>query len=132
MKTFIIDDDPLSLFLTESMLRLEEFSPQVYTFDSADKALETLLSQGLQEVPAVIFLDLNMPVRNGWQFLEALTPYHSQLRGRCHIFVLTSSLAESDLEKANTYDLVTRLIHKPIDQEEIQAIRAQLQEAPSP
>jgi CheY-like chemotaxis protein len=127
MKTFIIDDDPLSLFLAESTLRLEKFSTLIYTFESAEKALEALLQQGLQQVPVVIFLDLNMPVLNGWQFLDALTPYHSQLQGRCHIFVLTSSLAVTDLEKAKTYNLVTRLIHKPLDSAEIQAIWAQLQ-----
>jgi hypothetical protein len=43
MKTFIIDDDPLSLFLAESTLRLEKFSTLIYTFESAEKALEALL-----------------------------------------------------------------------------------------
>ena len=78
-------------------------------------------------MPEVIFLDLNMPAMNGWQFLDALAPYADQLRDRCHIFVLTSSLALADMEKAQTYDLVAGLIHKPIDRGEIRAIRAQLQ-----
>ncbi|QKG54823.1 hypothetical protein GKZ67_18870 [Hymenobacter sp. BRD67] len=74
-----------------------------------------------------MFLDLNMPLMNGWQFLDALAPHENLLRGHCHIFILTSSLALTDMEKAKTYDLVTRLIHKPIDRLEIQAIYSQLQ-----
>lgn len=128
MTTFLIDDDQIGNYLTESLLRLEGFSSSIRTFESAESALEALQQPGLREVPEVIFLDLNMPVMNGWQFLDALAPYADELRSRCSIFVLTSSLALADMEKARTYDLVTGLIHKPIDSGEIRAIRAQLQE----
>ncbi|KAA9339364.1 response regulator [Hymenobacter busanensis] len=127
MKTFLIDDDNLGNYLTEQLLRIEGFSNTIQTFESAQEALETL-QQCATETPAVIFLDLNMPIMNGWQFLDALVPYESRLRGRCRIFVLTSSLALADMEKAKTYDLVAGLIHKPIDSEEIQAIRSQLED----
>jgi CheY-like chemotaxis protein len=128
MTTFLIDDDQIGNYLTESLLRLEGFSDSIRTFESAESALKALQQPGLREVPKVIFLDLNMPVMNGWQFLDALAPYADELRSRCRIFVLTSSLALADMEKARTYDLVTGLIHKPIDSGEIRAIQAQLQE----
>ena len=76
----------------------------------------------------VFVVDLNMPVMNGWEFLEALAPHQQELLGRCHIYILTSSLALSDLEKSKKYELVSGLIHKPIDSGEIRAIQAQLQE----
>lgn len=125
MRTFLIDDDNLGNYLTESLLRVEGFSSSVQTFESAENALE-VLQQRPAELPEVIFLDLKMPVMNGWQFLDALAPYADVLRDHCHIYILTSSLALSDLEKAKTYELVTRLIHKPIDVEELRTIRAQL------
>ncbi|SNC59383.1 Response regulator receiver domain-containing protein [Hymenobacter gelipurpurascens] len=127
MRTFLIDDDNLGNYLTESLLRVEGFSSSIQTFESAENALE-VLQQRPAELPEIIFLDLNMPVMNGWQFLDALAPYADVLRDHCHIYVLTSSLALSDLEKAKTYDLVTRLIHKPIDVEELRTIRAQLKD----
>lgn len=130
MKTFLIDDDHIGNYLTKSLLRLEGFSNSICTFESAEKALNALRQPELQEMPEVIFLDLNMPVMNGWQFLDALAPFADQLRNRCHIYVLTSSLALADMERAQTYDLVTGLIHKPIDSGEIRAIWAQLQEKP--
>ncbi|QJX45564.1 response regulator [Hymenobacter taeanensis] len=127
MKTYLIDDDNLGNYLTESMLRVEGFSTHISTFDSAAVALQELLQQQEAELPQVIFLDLNMPEMNGWQFLDALKPHADKLQA-CHIFVLTSSLALSDMEKAKSYDLVAGLIHKPLDSEEVQAIRAQLQD----
>ena len=77
-----------------------------------------------QRVPQVVFLDLNMPMMDGWQFLDALAPYAEDLRGSCHIYILTSSLALRDLEKSRQYDLVAGLIHKALDSEKIRAIRA--------
>ncbi|RSK29518.1 response regulator [Hymenobacter metallilatus] len=125
LKTYLIDDDSLSIYLTEQLLRAEEFSTVIHTFQSASQALQRLV-QEKEPPPQVVFLDLNMPVMNGWQFLDALAPYEDKLLGRCHIYILTSSLALSDLEKSKEYDLVSGLIHKPIDTEEIRAIQSQL------
>ncbi|ALW83899.1 hypothetical protein AUC43_01525 [Hymenobacter sedentarius] len=126
MKTYLIDDDHLGIFLTEQLLRAEGFSNSICTFESAEAALQSL-AQGEDEVPQVVFLDLNMPVMNGWEFLDALVPYEKKLRGNCHIYILTSSLALTDLEKSKHYALVVGLIHKPLDSKEIRAIQAQLE-----
>ncbi|MCB2407828.1 response regulator [Hymenobacter lucidus] len=126
MKTYLIDDDDLGVYLTEQLLRAEGFSNSICTFQSAKEALETLVNEKDRELPSVVFLDLNMPSMNGWQFLDALAPYEDELLGRCHIYILTSSLALADLEKSREYDLVSGLIHKPIDSEEIRAIQSQM------
>lgn len=123
MKTYLIDDDDLALYLTEHLLRAEGFSNCICTFQSAQEALEKLVGK-TQRVPQVVFLDLNMPLMSGWQFLDALAPYQEALRGTCHIYILTSSLALNDLEKSKHYDLVAGLIHKPLDSKEIRAIRS--------
>jgi CheY-like chemotaxis protein len=127
MKTYLIDDDDLSLFLARHLLQSENFASSICSFQSAEQALATLLADLAEALPKIIFLDLNMPLMNGWQFLEALTPYEQELRGRCHIYILTSSLALSDLEKSKHYQLVEGLIHKPLDRGELRAILAQLE-----
>jgi CheY-like chemotaxis protein len=128
MKTYLIDDDDLGIYLTEQLLRAEGFSNSICTFQSARAALDTLVQDKENDLPRVVFLDLNMPVMSGWQFLDALAPYQQELAGRCHIYILTSSLALSDLDKSREYALVAGLIHKPIDSGEIRAIHSRLQE----
>lgn len=125
MKTYLIDDDNLAICLTKHLLRAEGFSNCICTFQSAQEALDKLVGKK-QRVPQVVFLDLNMPMMDGWQFLDALAPYRDALRGNCPIYILTSSLALVDLEKSRHYELVSGLIHKPLDRGEIRAIYAQL------
>jgi CheY-like chemotaxis protein len=131
MKTYLIDDDSLAIYLTEQLLRTEGFSDSICTFQSAEAALQTLVAAKEESVPEVVFLDLNMPMMNGWQFLDALAPHEEALRGNCHIYILTSSLALKDLERSREYELVAGLIHKPLDSEEIRAIQSRLEAGPN-
>lgn len=126
MKTYLIDDDELALFLARYLIQTEGFAKTIVSFTSAEEALASLSALQKEEWPPVIFLDLNMPVMNGWQFLDALAPYENDLLGRCRIYILTSSLALADLEKSRRYRLVESLIHKPLDRGELQAIMSQL------
>lgn len=126
MLTYIIDDEAISLFLTEQVLRLEGLTSTIRTFSGADEALHFLLPRLNTEMPEVVFLDLNMPQMNGWDFLEALAPYEAELAGRCRIYILTSSLALTDTDRAKTYALVAGIVHKPLDEDEVRGIREAL------
>jgi len=131
MKTYLIDDDHMAIFLARHLLQSEGFSTTISAFQSAEAALAELLAHEPEDLPRVIFLDLNMPVMNGWQFLEALAPHAAMLRGRCYIYILTSSLALADLEKSKRYQLVEGLIHKPLDRSELRVIRDRLEAPPA-
>lgn len=123
MLTYIIDDESISRFLTEQVLRQEEITSPIRPFAAGEEALHFLLSHQPTEVPDVILLDLNMPTMNGWQFLEALGPHAAALACGCHVYVLTSSLATADTARAKDFALVRGIIHKPLNEDEVPRIR---------
>jgi CheY-like chemotaxis protein len=123
MLTYIIDDESISRFVAEQVLRQAGFTAPIRLFAKAEKALHFLVSHLPTEVPELILLDLNMPLMNGWQFLEALRPHAAALAGRCHIYILTSSLALADTARAKDFAFVSGIIHKPLDKEEVQGIQ---------
>lgn len=122
MNIAIIDDDPISIFLTEQSLLKEGVEVELQTYLSAEVALQELKQQSLQELPDVIFLDLNMPYMNGWQFLESFRLLPVAKQEKCSIYILTSSLDIADTEKANENMFVKGVIHKPITPADLGAI----------
>lgn len=129
MRVLLIDDDFISIFLTKKLLQREGVADSITCFRSSQEALDCVRQLPPDQLPEVIFLDLNMPVMSGWDFLEALRAEEEQFIGRCRIYILTSSLAPCDTARAKDFSLVAGLIHKPLDGMEIQAIRTQLVES---
>lgn len=122
MLTYLIDDDVVSLFVAEQTLRLEGFTDPIHLFTSSEDAWAYLQPRLLTEPPKYIFLDLNMPIMNGWDFLDVLAPHAAALEGWCQIYLLTSSLALADTDKAKDHALVQGIIHKPLDEDAIRAV----------
>ncbi len=127
MRTYLIDDDPVSLFLTEQMLTLTGFTGPILSFNASEKALQHLLSHLPTEMPRLILLDLNMPLADGWAFLEALAPHEALVKGQSLIYLLTSSLALADEKKARTHRLLTGILHKPLNEQAIEDMVRQSQ-----
>jgi CheY-like chemotaxis protein len=126
MKTFLIDDDLVCNYLSEMLLTVEGFSTDIRTFASAEDALSLIKQDYPENVPEVIFLDLNMPLVSGWEFLEALSPYQEQLKGKCRIYILSSSIDQADIDRSKKCGLVCGFIQKPMDSKDVQGIAAEI------
>ncbi|WP_338790781.1 response regulator [Bernardetia sp. MNP-M8] len=117
----IIDDDPIYTFTTRKIMELGNFSNYIEVFKNGKEALEALKPrvEAHQNVPEVIFLDLNMPIMDGWQFLDEFTmPNTKQIT----IYIVSSSIDPADLKKAKQYSLVTNYIIKPITSEKLKEL----------
>ncbi|UYZ64645.1 response regulator [Hymenobacter weizhouensis] len=124
MRTLLVDDDYTSIFLTKKLVQDAGYEQKFRAFQSSPEALEYVLTAGEDELPNLILLDLYMPVLSGWDFLAALQPYQNQLRGRCLVYILTSSLAGTVADRAREFSLVGGVIHKPLDALQLGAIQA--------
>lgn len=122
-KIYVIDDDQISSFITAVLLETLHITKQIETFNSAEEALQILAQQPITTLPDVIFLDLHMPVVNGWAFLDRLT---EQQHGsnKCQVYILTSSVDEEEKAKSRQYPMVADFLHKPLEEEELKQILA--------
>lgn len=119
--TCIIDDDKLSIRLMSMLISKNKFCEEIISFFNPQVALESLKENcdNPHNLPDVILLDLNMPILDGWQFLDEfiLLP----LKKEISIFIVTSSIDPSDIEMAKKYKMVKSYIMKPITAKKLEA-----------
>jgi len=120
-KTYIIDDDEIFVVLTEIQLNKAGCFGEIYNFPNGEEALEQI-KQDINDnvLPDFILLDLNMPIMDGWQFLEAYR--NLQIEQQIPVFIATSSIDPSDLERSKSICVVKGVISKPINSEKIKDI----------
>lgn len=113
---FIVDDDPIHQQITEIMLDRLSISNVVTKFSDAQDVLEHIRAQcnNASELPDVILLDLNMPVMDGWEFLEAFSQVRPTLIKHIKVYVLTSSIDEKDKERVSQFTFVEGYLTKPL------------------
>lgn len=123
---YIIDDDEIIIYLTDKLLKKVEFANNVETFFNAESALKTLkiaIQQG-ENIPDVILFDLNMPVMNGWDFIEEF----QKLKLDVPCFVFTSSIDPSDKQRSYQYPEIRDFITKPLTVQKLDKILRLLDE----
>lgn len=122
---FLIDDDGVFNFITARTIKNLTFAEKVTTFDNAQTAfqeLQQLSRYKPEEFPDMIFLDLNMPKMNGWEFLNEYEKISDSLVKKCKIVILTSSIDGADIKYSKSYKAVTDFVSKPLTVERLQGI----------
>lgn len=127
-KLAIIDDDDIYRFAVERILQRSGVTKNICTFDSGAAALDYIRHAAPETLPDVVLLDLNMPIMDGWSFLEQFRGLEEPLRERITIFIVSSSIDPRDHERAKTISEVEGFLVKPILPEELQRMLQQSNE----
>lgn len=121
----VVDDDPTNNMICEFTLRRFSSLTNIKTFIDPEVALlfiKETYSAAETNAPTVLFLDINMPVLTGWDFLDIFKDFTTQLKQQFIIYILSSSIDERDKEKAETNPLITGFLSKPLSVKIISSI----------
>lgn len=123
---FIVDDDPITVFGIRKMLGTVADCMNILEFPNGESAIGQIKQMVLkkQELPDIIFLDINMPIMDGWEFLEEFI--NLRILKTVNINIVTSSIDQNDKDKADNFKLRTHhpiiFNSKPIMRKEIEEI----------
>ena len=121
---YIVDDDQVVTLLHTLHIKRQELAEDIHAFLDAKIALQSLHSLVGEDQRLLIFLDLNMPEMNGWEFLTQLQQQQFPLDIK--VIIVTSSLSKSDKEKSAEFDLVIDIWEKPMAPDQILQLKEQL------
>ncbi|MBW3468580.1 response regulator [Arthrospiribacter ruber] len=108
----IIDDEEIVLMLIKRLVLKVKLHDNPSTFSNGVEAINYLHASSKPEKAFLIFLDINMPAFDGWEFLEMLSSM--PLEGSINVVIITSSVNQSDKNKSKNYKEVIGYIEKPV------------------
>lgn len=117
----LIDDQPDDQYLYQRIIKKSGMVETLHQFLLAREAIEFLAAEDRPTIDA-IFLDINMPEMDGFEFLEAATQRFGGDFAKVGVIMLTTSLAPSDRERANSYPIVKAYINKPLEKEHLNMV----------
>lgn len=118
---WMIDDDKIQHFCFERSLQIRGLSGHMMSFFNGQEAMN-FFSEHLEDfslLPDVIFLDLNMPYVDGWQFLEQYAQMKNGVKKQTKIFVLSSSINNAEINRATSIPEVSGYFSKPLKPNDI-------------
>ncbi|SDK62799.1 Response regulator receiver domain-containing protein [Catalinimonas alkaloidigena] len=119
----IIDDDPVYVYGIKKLMKLVDFCENMLVFKNGAEALKYLtpVIQQNDTLPDIILLDINMPIMDGWQFLDEFIQIKPKSR-KITIYMVSSSVDPDEVAKAQRYSEVSDYVVKPVQEDSLRAI----------
>ncbi len=120
-KIALVDDDEIFVFLTSKTIENTHLVDMIKVFGNGLEAIN-FLKQNLEKpdlLPEIIFLDLSMPIMDGWQFLEEFVKMNPKIGREIVIYICSSSISPDDIKRAKAISAVSDYIVKPISKDKL-------------
>ena len=114
LNIFLVDDDHIYQFTAKKTLESMGLQGQVSVFTDGEQAISFIRDhiEQPEELPDIIFLDINMPVMDGWQFVEEYQRLN--ITKKISLYMVSSSVDETDMKRSRAYDVIDDYIIKPV------------------
>ena len=120
----LVDDSEIDNLIHEKIIESTDFAENILIFDDGQEALDYLKSHQdtEDELPEIVFLDINMPEMDGFEFLEDFEKFSETVKNKCKIIMLSSSISPKDIDRAASSRYVKKYLNKPLKPRYLDAI----------
>src|SRR5476651_365814 len=118
----LVDDDEINNFISIKLIKKALLNTEITACLNGKFAIDQLWeirSKDPSKLPDYILLDINMPIMNGWEFLDEYEKLNIDPVRKTKIFIISSSVFSNDISKAKSYPLVVDFVSKPLNVEKI-------------
>lgn len=121
-KVAIIDDDEIFQFTTKIKFEKLGLVEDVMIFNDGEEAMQFIQSGNKEDMPEILLLDINMPIVDGWDFLELFEKVPKEKKQMMEILMLSSSINPDDVKRAEANAYVVDYITKPVSDADVKKI----------
>jgi CheY-like chemotaxis protein len=122
-----VDDDPITLMLFKKVVQKASFAKEITNAMNGEEAITFINSISHEDKkPQLIFLDLNMPIMSGWEFLDLFNNSSYYHLNNTKVVILTSTIDPEDIKKSKTYPNVIEFLSKPITVEMLNYLNSKI------
>lgn len=124
-KVMLVDDNDTDNFISRRIIEITKFSEEVIVKNSGKGALDYLdeNKEKPDALPDIIFLDINMPIVDGFVFLYEYEKFGNTVKDKCRVIILSSSDNKRDIDKIVNNDYVIKFVTKPLTEKTLEEIR---------
>ena len=121
-RILIIDDNEIDSFILERVLTVSQFDCQIRVEEWAQDGLRYLQNLPAAELPHIIFLDINMPAMNGFEFMQQFSRLPDTIKNFCKVVLVTTSNHVDDRERAVQDPFISGYLLKPVSTDKINEV----------
>ncbi len=127
-KVMLVDDNEVDTFVNVKVLQFNDFCNETVDFTTVEEALEYMkvCEQDMNLLPEVILLDLNMPIKSGYLFLDEFQKLDPEVHEKCKVVILTSSENFKDRYLTENHPMVYDFFNKPLLDENLESLARKL------